>query len=77
MDTSPSYLVTLSVRVDDPEAVYNAAIAKHRDVDPQTAREDFEDEDGNINIEACLGYLYDPGESVPGSELWAVECEEE
>ena len=71
------YAVTLTVAVDNPEALYNAAVAKHRDVDPQTAREDFQDEDGEIIVEACLQYLYDPGDAAPGTELVAVECEEE
>ncbi|CAJ5620541.1 Uncharacterised protein [Burkholderia pseudomallei] len=76
MDTNPRFIVSLTVRVDDPEAIFNAAVAKHRDVDPQTAREDFEDDEGRIDVAACLAYLYDPGESAPGSELEEVECEE-
>ncbi|ARL77570.1 hypothetical protein [Burkholderia pseudomallei] len=71
------YEVVLTVAVDNPEAVYNAAVAKHRDVDPQTACEDFQDEEGEINIEACLGYLYDPGDAAPGTEIVSVSCEEE
>lgn len=77
MDTQPRYTVMLTVRVDDPEALYNAAVAKHHDVEPRTALEDFQDEEGEINVGACLAYVFDPGDSAPGTEIEAVECEEE
>jgi hypothetical protein len=77
MMSETRYNVVLTVVIDNPEALYNAAVAKHRDVDPQTASEDFQDEEGEINLAACLQYLYDPGESAPGTELESVECDEE
>jgi sporulation-control protein spo0M len=77
LEMLPRFNVTLSVRVDDPVAVFNAAMAKHTDVDPQSAREDFENDDGSINIEACLQFIYDPGTSAPGTELEATDCQKE
>lgn len=77
MDTNPHYAVLLTVRVDDPEALFNAAMTKNLDVDPQTSREDFQHDDGSVNVEACLQCVYDPGESMPGTELKDIDCEEE
>ncbi|MBF3951880.1 hypothetical protein ISG27_12620 [Burkholderia pseudomallei] len=76
MHLSSRYTVTLTVYVHDTEVLYNAAFAKYRDVDRQMAIEDLQDEEGDVNVEACLQYLYDPGEPAPGTELHQVECEE-
>ncbi|MBF3779527.1 hypothetical protein ISG18_12605 [Burkholderia pseudomallei] len=76
MHLSSRYTVTLTVYVHDTEVLYNAAFAKYRVNDPKMALEDLQDEDGEVNVEACLQYLYDPGESAPGTEIDQVECEE-
>ncbi|MDY7815411.1 hypothetical protein U0F71_06740 [Burkholderia pseudomallei] len=75
MHLSSRYTVTLTVYVHDTEVLYNAAFAKYGVNDP-LALEELQDEDGEVNVEACLQYLYDPGESVPGTEIDQVECEE-
>lgn len=77
LDDNPRYTVTLTVRVDDPDTLFEAAVAKHLDVDPETAREEFLNADGSTNVEACLQYAYDPGDSVPGTELEQVEAQED
>lgn len=76
MHLSSRYTITLTVYVHDTEVLYNAAFAKYRVNDPKMALEDLQDEDGEVNVEACLQYLYDPGESAPGTEIDQVECEE-
>ncbi|MBF4041919.1 hypothetical protein ACGYT3_24035 [Burkholderia pseudomallei] len=76
MHLSSRYTVTLTVYVHDTEVLYNAAFAKYRVNDPKMALEDLQDEEGEVNVEACLQYLYDPGESAPGTEIDQVECEE-
>ncbi|CAK0596968.1 Uncharacterised protein [Burkholderia pseudomallei] len=76
MHLSSRYTVTLTVYVHDTEVLYNAAFAKYRVNDPKMALEELQDEDGEVNVEACLQYLYDPGESAPGTEIDQVECEE-
>ncbi|CAJ7417739.1 Uncharacterised protein [Burkholderia pseudomallei] len=76
MHLSSRYTITLTVYVHDTEALYNAAFAKYRDLDSRMAIEELQDEDGDVNVEACLQYLYDPGESAPGTEIDQVECEE-
>ncbi|CAJ2875582.1 Uncharacterised protein [Burkholderia pseudomallei] len=76
MHLSSRYTVTLTVYVHDTEVLYNAAFAKYRVNDPKMSLEDLQDEDGEVNVEACLQYLYDPGESAPGTEIDQVECEE-
>lgn len=78
LEDSTHYTVLLQVRVDDPEALLNAAVAKYResrDIDVQAAREDFECADGAIDVGACLVCLYEPEESAPGTELEETECE--
>jgi hypothetical protein len=78
LEDSTHYTVHLQVRVDDPEALLEAAISKyreHRDIDVKTARADFELADGSIDVGACLVCLYEPDESAPGTELEETECE--
>lgn len=77
LESHARYTVMLKVRVDDPELLFNAAVAKRRDVDVQTAREDFQYDDGSINVEACLQYVYEPDDSAPGTELEETDCEED
>ena len=59
--------VSTFLRVWSPEALKEAAMA-HEDA-REMPEQDFYNEDGSVNINACLVILLDPG-SLPGCEIF-------
>lgn len=65
------YQFDMSIRIDNPETLRQAAMA-HEDAD---ASDTFLKEDGSINIGACLVMLLDPGK-LPGCTIHGSGAEE-
>lgn len=66
MGAFPRYAITFDVSVVDLTRLYQAALARGIE-DPTIA--DFIGTAEEPNIEACLQMLYDPGVSLPGTEI--------
>lgn len=61
---------SLYLKVFDPEQLRQAALA-HEDAYPDV---DFLDDDGNVDVSACLRMLLDPG-SLPGCDIFDSAAE--
>ena len=73
-----SHLIEMRVDVFDPQALYDAAKARWRQDNPDP--ESWVDmldtlrPDGEIDINACLIMLADPGLSWPGTDIEDSAC---
>ncbi|WP_186194033.1 hypothetical protein [Burkholderia gladioli] len=79
--TMRTFDITMTVKVTDPKALLEAAIARAMRpgptgqvfyASPEAAREELTEEDGTPNFEACIQELLDPGVSPAGLEI--EEC---
>ena len=71
MPSRIAYDVTISLKVFDPRALHNAAVAAYLDANPNAEPAEYEDFLGgraNPNISGCLRHLLDPG-SLEGCEI--------
>lgn len=69
-----SYLnVTIAVKVQDPAALFAAALAHAMKVDEMSEADArallFDAEEGEPDLNACLTMLFDPGVSPDGCEI--------
>lgn len=57
------YNVTLEVEVTNPEALYKEAYIRMIDagIEKDEVEESLKDDEGNINVEYCLVWIFDPG----------------
>jgi hypothetical protein len=76
-DLADTYGVTLSVEVLNANALFEAALKYHVQNDDVTETEAREllMSDGDINIQACLQMLLDPGVSPDGTSILGSTCE--
>lgn len=71
MPSRIAYDVTISLKVLDPRALHNAAVAAYLDANPNAEPAEYEDFLGgraNPDISGCLRHLLDPG-SLDGCEI--------
>lgn len=72
------YRVGIDVEVFDANALFKAAVAHHvkdDSVSEAEARAALTTESGDININACLMMLFDPGVSPDGTSILGSEAE--
>lgn len=72
MATKLDYVFNLSVAVHEVQALRTAAM-EHDDAGPDDT---FLNEDGSVNIGACLVMLLDPGK-LPGCKVYGSSAEEQ
>lgn len=71
------HTVSLYLTVQDPDALFEAAFHYALDEDEVTAVQAIDQlrPDGEIDVEACLTMLLDPG-SIPGCKIEEAQCDE-
>jgi hypothetical protein len=77
--------ITLTVQVIDEQALLKAALISAMKpmadgrvfyASEEVAREELTEEDGSVNIQACIQEVLDPGISPPGLEIEECQVEE-
>lgn len=72
MDEQPTYELTITVKITDPQALYRAAVQQSKREAPSYSDKDVTDTLGTAeepDLGACLQTLGDPGCSWPGTEI--------
>lgn len=67
-----AYTVSVHLSVFDPQAVFQAALRKSLDRQPELTDEEaamWLKQDGEIDVGECLRMLIDPGISLPGTDI--------
>ena len=71
------YRFEIDIKVHDKAALFAAALLHAVNVDGMDeadAREDLMDDDGEVNVAACIQTILDPGISPRGADIQESAC---